>query len=89
MLISYSNGLEKLHSIRTVFLRHFACHPAAFLAVRRRQFLVLFGKNQSPIRPYKGQNQGFIFVSDPQLRVSTKNVAENVDVRYPIHLNHA
>ena len=46
-------------------------------------------KIKAPIRPYNGQNQGIIFVSDPQLRGSTKNVAENVDVRYPVHLNHA
>ena len=29
-------------------------------------------KIKAPIRPYNGQNQGIIFVSDPQLRGSTK-----------------
>lgn len=111
-----------LNSIHTVLLRRFACHPAAFLAVRRSQtesesslaefklhtarvrvciglaelievnygvgsFWYCSVKIKAPIRPYNGQNQGIIFVSDPQLRGSTKNVAENVDVRYPVHLN--
>lgn len=37
MSIGYGKGAEKLHSIHTVLLRRFACHPAAFLAVRRSQ----------------------------------------------------
>ena len=100
-----------LNSTHTVLLRRFACHPAAFLAVRRSQtesesslaefklhtarvrvciglaelIEVSYGvgsfwycsvKIKAPIRPYNGQNQGIIFVSDPQLRGSTKNVAE-------------
>jgi len=124
MSIGCGKCAEKLHSIHTVFLRRFACRPAAFLAVWRSQtesesslaefklhtarvrvcislaelIEVSYGvggfwycsvKIKAPIRPYNGQNQGIIFVSDPQLRGSTKNVAENVDVRYPVHLNHA
>ena len=47
-----------LNSIHTVLLRRFACHPAAFLAVRRSQT-----EAQSAFFNLKGQPALFVIVN--------------------------